>query len=99
MRVQHTVVFRLRHERGSAEEAVFLADARRILAAVPGVEDLAVQRQVSPQSPLTWQLAMSFADEAAYAAYDAHPDHRAFVAERWQTEVEAFQEYDFTAAD
>ena len=40
---------------------------------------------------------MSFADQAAYDAYDAHPDHRGFVAERWQSEVAEFAEQDFVA--
>lgn len=42
---------------------------------------------------------MDFADENAYAAYDAHPAHRAFVATRWQDEVADFQEYDFVRDD
>ena len=39
---------------------------------------------------------MEFADEAAYAGYDAHPAHRAFVAERWLPEVADFLEIDYT---
>ena len=50
---------------------------------------------MSPKSDLTWQFSMRFADGAAYDGYDAHPDHRDFVATRWSTEVAAFQEYDF----
>jgi hypothetical protein len=38
---------------------------------------------------------MVFADREAYAAYDAHPDHVAFVEGRWVPEVADFQEYDF----
>ena len=40
---------------------------------------------------------MIFADQAAYEAYNAHPEHLSFVQNRWQSEVEAFQEYDFIA--
>ena len=36
------------------------------------------------------------ADEATYAGYDAHPAHRAFVAERWLPEVAEFLEIDYT---
>lgn len=97
MSIRHTVVFRLVHAAGSAEEAAFLADGSRILTAIPGVEDFAVSAQVSEKSDMTHQFAMAFADDAAYAAYDAHPDHVAFVRERWIPEVAAFQEYDFRA--
>ncbi|GAA3574273.1 Dabb family protein [Microlunatus spumicola] len=93
-RLQHTVVFRLVHAPGSAEEAAFLATARGTLTAIPGVTDFTVNRQVSPKSDLTWQFSMVFADDAAYAAYDAHPAHRGFVETRWVPEVAAFQEYD-----
>jgi hypothetical protein len=38
---------------------------------------------------------MEFADQAAYSAYDSHPDHTAFVRERWIPEVAAFMEIDY----
>jgi hypothetical protein len=93
--IRHTVVFTLAHEPGSAAEQAFLADGARLLARIPGVREFAVSRQVSPKSDFAWQFSMAFADQAAYDAYDAHPVHRAFVAERWQTEVDRFQEFDF----
>lgn len=96
--LQHTVSFSLVHERGSAEEAEFLASARRILPAIPGVTGFTVNRQVSPKSGHDWQFSMVFADRAAYAAYDAHPDHVEFVRERWASEVADFQELDFEVA-
>lgn len=95
MPIQHTVDFRLIHAPGSAEEARFLADARTALTSIPGVEDFRISRQISPKSELRHQFSMLFADEAVYRAYDAHPVHVAFVAERWVPEVEAFQEYDY----
>ena len=61
------------------------------------MSDFAVNRQVSAKSDLNWQFSMVFADQAAYDAYNAHPDHVGFVAERWVPEVAAFQEYDFEA--
>lgn len=95
MSIQHTVVFRLVHEAGSAAENEFLDSGRTILTAIPGVTDFAVNRQVSPKSDLTWQFSMVFADRAAYDAYNVHPAHVSFVETRWQTEVDAFQEFDF----
>jgi len=97
MSIEHTVVFRLVHEPGSAEEQEFLATARETLTGIPGVEGFAVLRQVSPKSALTHQFRMTFADAAAYDAYNAHPAHVGFVEGRWVPEVAEFQEYDFTA--
>jgi hypothetical protein len=95
MPIQHTVVFRLVHAPGSAAEQEFLDTGRDTLTAIPGVSDFVVNAQVSPKSDLRWQFSMTFADQAAYDAYNGHPDHVAFVARRWQPEVAAFQEYDF----
>jgi hypothetical protein len=38
---------------------------------------------------------MEFADEAAYRGYNEHPDHVAFVRDRWMKEVDAFLEIDY----
>jgi hypothetical protein len=98
MPIQHTVVFRLVHSEGSAPAAAFLADAHALLTSIPGVQQFAVHRQVSPQSDLTHQFTMVFADGETYRLYNEHPTHVAFVAERWVPEVAAFQEYDFVDA-
>lgn len=97
MSIRHTVVFRLRHEVASSPERVFLADAQRILSAIPGVNDFEVSRQVSTKSEGDFQFSMVFADQAAYDAYSDHEDHTTFVASRWLPEVVSFQEYDFVA--
>ncbi len=95
MSIQHTVVFRLVHEAGSAAETEFLAAARETLTEIPGVTEFTINRQVNPKSDLAWQFLMVFADQAAYDAYNIHPAHDAFTTSRWQAEVAAFQEYDF----
>jgi len=95
MTIRHTVVFRLVHEPGSEAAERFFADARASLTSIPGVEHFAISEQVSPKSDLTHQFAMTFADEAVYAAYNDHPVHVDFVATRWVPEVAEFQEYDF----
>lgn len=97
--IRHTVAFHLHHPESSPEEVAFLDDGRRILAAIPGVEDFVVSRQVSPKSAHRFQFAMAFADQAAYDAYDAHPDHVRFVATRWTVEVAAFDELDLVPLD
>ena len=91
-------MFRLVHPLDSAESAAFLADGRRLLTSIPGVQHFAVHRQISPKSDLEHRFSMVFEDEAAYEAYSAHPTHTAFVAERWVPEVAEFQEYDFVDA-
>lgn len=90
----HSVAFTLIHEPGSALENAFLADGRRILTAIPGVREFRVLRQVSAKNPYRFGFSMRFATQADYDAYNAHPDHLAFVGERWQKEVAAFLEND-----
>ncbi len=94
-RIQHTVNFRLIHAKGAIEEQAFLDDARRLLTSIPGVEEFRISAQVSAKSDLAFQFSMYFIDQAAYDAYDQHPTHVGFVAERWVPEVEEFQEYDY----
>lgn len=95
--IRHTVSFTLVHAPDSAAEQEFLASAPDLLRAIDGVRDFAVSRQVSPKSTYRFQFAMSFENEAAYAAYDSHPTHQEFVATRWQSEVAEFEELDFIA--
>ena len=97
--IRHTVVFRLKHKSGSAEEKKFLADARRILTAIPGVTRFEALRQTNRKNgnDYAFGLSMEFADQPAYEAYDRHPDHVAFVRDRWLTEVEKFFEIDYAA--
>jgi hypothetical protein len=93
--IRHTVVFSLNHAAGSAEEGAFLRDAH-ILAAIPGVEKFEQLRQVSPKNDYAFGFSMEFADQAAYSAYNDHPDHVAFVRDRWVPEVARFLEIDYT---
>lgn len=95
--IRHTVAFTLVHAPDSAAEQDFLNEAPALLRAIDGVQDFTVSRQVGRKSDYRFQFAMTFADEATYAAYDAHPDHQHFVATRWQHEVSAFEELDFIA--
>ncbi|WEK06250.1 MAG: Dabb family protein [Candidatus Devosia phytovorans] len=94
--IRHTVVFTLKHVAGSAEEGAFLRDAQ-VLAAIPSVEKFEQLRQVSPKNDYAFGFSMEFADQAAYTGYNDHPDHVAFVRDRWVPEVEKFLEIDYTA--
>ena len=86
--IRHTVAFRLKHPRGSAEEKSFLA-AGKALADIPGVERFEQLNQVSPKNDFHF-------DQAAYQGYNDHPLHVAYVSDRWIPEVEAFLEIDYT---
>jgi Stress responsive A/B Barrel Domain len=96
-RIRHTVSFVLVHAQGSAEEADFLAAAARLADVVPGVDSFEVLREVSPKNPFVHGLSMEFADRAAYEAYNEHPEHVAFVRDRWLAEVSDFLEIDYEA--
>ena len=89
--IRHSVIFTLKHAAGSPEEAAFLRDAK-ILATIPGVTNFEQLRQVSPKNDYAFSFSMEFADRAAYSGYDNHPDHVAFVRDRWVPEVEKFLE-------
>jgi Stress responsive A/B Barrel Domain len=93
--IRHTVVFRLRHAPDSDKETAFLDDARTILTGIPGVERFEQLREVSPKNDYAFGFSMEFADHAAYEGYNGHPDHVAFVRDRWMKEVEDFLEIDY----
>ena len=67
------------------------------LSAIDGVEDFELMREVSPKNGYRFGLTMEFADQAAYEAYNAHPDHAGFVSSRWTSEVADFLEIDTMA--
>ena len=96
-RIRHTVAFRLAHVEGSAEERDFLQAAAH-LATIPGVEAFELLAEVSPKNGYRFGISMEFADAAAYAAYNDHPDHVRFVQDRWIPEVGDFLEIDYEAA-
>lgn len=95
-RIRHQVVFTLKHEAGSPEEADFIA-AITALSAIEGVEAFELMREVSPKNDYDYALTMEFADRAAYEAYNEHPQHASFVGDRWDAEVTAFLEIDSVA--
>ncbi|WP_449395729.1 Dabb family protein [Devosia riboflavina] len=94
--IRHTVVFNLKHDANSEAEGAFLRDAL-VLEAIPGVEKFERLRQISPKADYAFGFSMEFADQAAYDGYNVHPDHVAFVRDRWVPEVAAFQEIDYVA--
>ncbi|MDM0111887.1 Dabb family protein [Variovorax sp. J22R133] len=92
--IKHTVFFRLKHPHGSDAEARFI-ELAHTLTRIPGVNDFECVRQVGKKCEFDWGLLMAFDDQGAYDAYNSHPDHQAFVAEHWMSEVEEFLEIDY----
>lgn len=92
--IRHTVVFTLRHAKGSLKEKAFLRDAK-ILAEIPDVKKFEQLRQTSPKNDYDFGFSMEFADQAAYTGYNVHPKHVAFVRDRWEHEVSKFLEIDY----
>lgn len=93
--IRHMAVFTLKSAPDSEETIAFLRDGAEIFSAIPVVENFEVLRQVSAKCEHQYGFSMEFADQAAYDAYNNHPAHQTFVAERWDTQVAAFQEIDF----
>jgi hypothetical protein len=94
--IRHTVVFTLKHPKGSAAEAAFLKSAD-VLPAIPGVTKFEKLRQTSAKNDYAFGFSMEFADQAAYDHYDSHPEHVAFVQGKWIPEVAKFIEIDYVA--
>ena len=93
--IKHSVVFKLKHGKGSAGEKAFIA-ATQSLSRLPGVQNLEVLRQISPKAPYTFALFMDFVSQPAYDAYMKHPDHVAYTRDRWDEEVTDFMIIDYT---
>ena len=89
--IQHTVVFRLNT---GADTDHFFARSR-MLAAIGGVKDFEVLRQVGQKNDFTHGLSMWFDDQSAYDSYNNHPDHLAFVNDVWLPNVADFLEIDY----
>jgi LAS superfamily LD-carboxypeptidase LdcB len=92
--IRHTVVFRLKHAKGSAEEHKFLADSMS-LAKLPTVRKFEQLKQVSPKNAFHFGFSMEFDDQAAYDAYNTDPVHVAYVKDIWIPQVAEFMEIDY----
>ncbi len=93
--IQHMVIFDLKHEKGSAQAGKFLKDGREILSKIPVVQNFQVFNQVSVKNDYTYGFSMVFAGQSEYTTYNDHPEHVAFVENRWKKEVSRFLEIDF----
>ncbi|UJF35851.1 Dabb family protein [Paenibacillus hexagrammi] len=94
-KIKHMVTFSLHAGKDTPEAEAFLKTSAAELAPIPGVEHFEVFHQVSSKNEFDYGFSMVFADQAAYEAYNQHPVHQKYVAERWLKEVSRFQEIDF----
>ena len=92
--IRHTVVFKLKHIKGSNEEKQFLIAAQK-LSTIPFVKNFECLRQISKKNDFDFGLAMEFDNEKHYNEYSSHADHVNFVTNRWLKEVEDFLEIDY----
>jgi Stress responsive A/B Barrel Domain len=92
--IRHSVIFSLKHAKGSAAEAAFLK-AADILIGIATVQKFEKLRQVSQKNDYDFGFSMEFEDQAAYDFYNTHPDHVSFVQGRWIPEVAKFLEIDY----
>lgn len=88
-KIRHTVVFNLRHPKGSVEEKTFLNAARK-LSTIPGVNRFECLREVSPKNNYDYGLSMEFESLNAYQAYQKDPAHDVFCANLLDTICEGF---------
>jgi len=93
--IQHMVIFNLSHQKDSAEAQKFIQDGTRILTEIPVVKNFQAFNQVSKKNKFQYGFSMAFDNQADYATYNNHPDHVAFVQNRWIKEVSDFLEIDF----
>ena len=93
-RIRHTVSFSAQPRRPVGGRGGLPRSAAE-LGAIPGVEAFEVLSEVSPKNGYRFGISMEFADQAAYDAYNAHPDHVRFVETRWLPEVSDFLEIDY----
>lgn len=90
----HSVVFKLKHTKGSSNEKNFLKAAMQ-LATIPGVYNLKSFRQIGKKNNFSFGLSMKFKTIKAYETYNQHHVHLAFIQDFWIEGVEDFLEIDY----
>lgn len=91
--IQHSVIFKLKYPKGSAEEARFMEAATK-LSSIPGVKHFKILKQFNPKNQFEYGISMDFTNQEEYDIYSAHPDHEAFIHDFWLIYVSDFLEMD-----
>ncbi|NQU52594.1 MAG: Dabb family protein [Bacteroidetes bacterium] len=89
------VIFNLPYPKESSKAIKFIQDGTRILTEIPVVQNFQAFNQVSIKNKFQYGFSMVFANPEDYKTYNNHPDHVAFVQDRWMKEVTDFLEIDF----
>ena len=92
--IQHVVIFNLKNS-GEQQLQSFMENSRMILSGIPNVQHFEAVKQVSVKNSFRYGFSMSFADDAAYQSYSAHPAHTAYLEDYWFKYVSEFLEIDF----
>lgn len=92
--IYHSVFLKLKHAKGSTEEALFLAAAKKLVS-IPGVQNFQVLKQTSSKNNFDYGLLMEFENQQLYDHYSNHADHTAFIEQFWLPDVEDFLEIDY----
>ena len=93
-KITHTVAFKLKWDKDSAEESTFIQKSIALLAALPNVQNFKAHRQFSPKNPYDFEFTMDFMGQEEYDGYSNHPVHVKYVKEIWLNEVSEFLEKD-----
>lgn len=96
--IVHSVIFKLKYGKGSAQEKDFLASCDQ-LADIPGVHNLKSYRQTGKKNPFDFGLFMEFETAQAYEDYNRHPYHLTFIQKYWKTGIQDFMEMDYRPLD
>ena len=97
MRIIHSVLFSLKHKKGSPEAEAFLAQSTSILSVIGQVCGFRVYNQVSPKNKFDYAFSMVFETEEDYAAYNQNENHQNYVKTLWTNQVTDFMEVDLQA--
>ncbi len=92
--IQHSVIFKLKYPNDSGEMKSFMHAAEK-LAAIPGVQQFEILKQVNAKNSFEYGIAMAFESHDAYQHYTNHPDHQQFIQDFWIPNVEEFLEIDY----
>lgn len=93
--IQHMVIFNLTYPKDAPESKKFIHDGTRILTGIPVVKNFQAFNQVSEKNKFGFGFSMVFTNSADYETYNKHPEHVAFVQNRWMKEVSDYLEIDF----
>ncbi len=95
MKIIHTVIFNLKHEKNSPEAEEFFKKSEKMLAHSPYAKDFKAFYEVSKKNTYTYGFSMYFETQEDYDAYsfDYQP-HQEYVNTCWKNEVTDFMEID-----